>query len=126
MSDSGPVYLGSPKKSLEDVGTRFSHVNDLLDYLGDGLIAVNNSFKMYKNENDKLRADRLQTAIIMIEVYRDHLANRDGNACDFNLMLDSCAPDKAVMLQIRQEKIDALKKTQKTEKPEEGGDEITA
>ncbi len=35
----GPVYTPPEKKLLTDVGTRFDHLNDLFDYLNDGLLA---------------------------------------------------------------------------------------
>jgi hypothetical protein len=105
----GPVYVPPTKKLLTDTGTRFEHLNDLLDYLGEGIIAVQNSLKRYDNENDALRLKRLESAATLIQIYQNQMANVDGEKWAFNNMLDKCAPERGVLETIRRERIEALK-----------------
>jgi hypothetical protein len=91
------------------VGTRFDHINDLLEFLNDGIIAVDYSIETHNNDNDILRKKRLESAIAYIDIYRDKLTNVDGQKWDFNNMLDQCAPARGVLESIRKERIDALK-----------------
>jgi hypothetical protein len=120
--DYGPVYTPPAKKKLEDQGTRFEHLNDLLDYLGEGLIAVNNSLERYKNENDELRKKRLESSITLIKIYQDQMANIDGQKYDFNRLLDSCAPERGVLEAIKDERI-AKARAEKIDKAEKAAGE---
>lgn len=121
----GNAYVPPVKKLLTDTGTRFEHINDLLDYLGDGLLAVTNSLARYDNENDALRKKRLENSIILIEIYRDQMANVDGQKWEFNNMLDKCVPARGVLEEIRKERIEAAKSKQMArpleETSEDGG-----
>lgn len=108
----GNAYVPPVKKLLTDTGTRFDHINDLLDYLGDGLLAVTNSLARYANENDALRKKRLENSIVLIEIYRDQLADVDDHKWEFNNMLDKCAPARGVLEEIRKERIEAAKSKQ--------------
>ena len=111
----GPVYVPPVKKLLTDVGTRFDHINDLLDYLKEGLTAVIESIKRYDNDNDVLRKKRLENSITYAEIYRDHLANVSGQQFEFNTVLDTCVPARGVLEAIRKERVEAKKA--ETEKP---------
>jgi hypothetical protein len=95
-------YVGT-KKKLEDTGTRFQFLNDFLDYLGEGLIAVTNSLERYDNDIDKVRKVSLEKAIKLVQVYQDQMANRDGSKWDFNSMLDKCVPERGVLETIRKD-----------------------
>ncbi len=105
----GPVYAPPTKKLLTDTGTRFDHLNDLLDYFGEGLLAVTNSLLRHDNESDELRKKRLENTITLIQIYRDQLANVDGQKWDFNNMLDKCVPERGVLEAIRKENIERQK-----------------
>jgi len=118
--DCGLVYIPA-KKKLEDTGTRFEHLNDFLDYLENGLVATNNSLERYKNENDELRKKRLESAIALIKIYQDQIANVDGQKYDFDRLLDSCAPERGILETIKNEHIEAARKA-KIDKVEKDGE----
>ena len=103
----GPAYTAPVKKSLEEEGTRFAHLNDLIDYLGDGLIAVNNSLARYKNESDAARKTKLEGALALIQGYQEQMANYSGQKWAFNNMLDDCAPTRATLNAIKADRIKA-------------------
>jgi hypothetical protein len=105
----GPAYVPTVKKTLDDEGTRFIHISDLIDYLNDGLCAVENSLARYENTNDHLRKKRLENAIILVQNYRDFLANRDGQKWAMNNLLDACVPERGVLEGIRKARIEATK-----------------
>jgi hypothetical protein len=104
----GPVYVPPEKRLLTDTGTRFEHLNDLIDYLADGLVAVTNSLARYANPNDDLRKKRLEGALSLIITYRDQLANIDGSKWALNNLLDKCVPERGVIEGIRKDRIEAL------------------
>jgi len=105
----GPAYTAPSNKLLADTGTRFDHINDLLDYLNDGLVAVTNTIERFENAKDVQRMKRLEGAISLINVYRDQLSNIDGYKWDLNNMLDKCVPERGVLEGIRKARIEALK-----------------
>jgi hypothetical protein len=110
----GPTYIPPNKRLLTDAGTRFEHISDLLEYLNDGLVAVNFSLSRYTSANDDQRKVKLEGAIALVNVYRDQLANLDGNKWNLNSLLDKCVPEKGVLEGIRRERIEALKPAPKT------------
>ena len=97
------------KKSLEDTGTRFDHLNDLIDYLSDGLVAVTASLDRYKNETDSERKSKLEAALALLRVYQEQMAGYAGNKHSFHKMLDDCSPSKETLTQIREEQAKKLK-----------------
>jgi hypothetical protein len=101
----GPVYTPSKKKLLEDVDTRFNHLGDLIEWLNEGIEAVQNSLSRYNNKNDEVRLAGLQNTLTFVYTYRDVLANVDAEKWGLNQMLDQCAPDKSILEQIRRERI---------------------
>jgi hypothetical protein len=105
----GNAYTPPEKKLLTDVGTRFLHVGDLLDYLNGGLIAVENSLERFENGKDRERKKRLEGAISLINVYRDQIANIDGHKWDLNNLLDKCVPERGVLEGIRKARIETAK-----------------
>jgi hypothetical protein len=106
----GNAYVPpAKKKKLEDVGTRFDHINDFSEYLEAGLTAVTNTLALYPNTKDMLRKANLEAAIILLKVYRDNLADRDATKWEFNNMLDRCVPPRGVLEQIRKDRVEALK-----------------
>lgn len=105
----GPVYTPPEKKLLTDVGTRFDHLNDLLDYLNDGLLAVENSLKTYENIKDTQRRKRLVDVLSLIRLYQEKLSNMDGYKWDLNNTLDKCVPERGVLEGIRKVRIESLK-----------------
>ncbi len=109
VKDAIPAYTPPAKKMLTDIGTRFNHLNDLLDYLDEGVIAVTNSLKRYKNESDETRLKRLESAIILIQIYQSQMANWDNEKWSFNKMLDNCVPELGVLESIRKERVEKLK-----------------
>ncbi len=109
----GPAYIPPAKRLLTDVGTRFEHLNDLIDYLGDGLVAVTNSLVRYENTNDELRKKRLEASVTLVSIYREQIANIDGSKWDLNNTLDKCVPERGFLEGIRKARIDALKSTDK-------------
>jgi hypothetical protein len=117
----GPAYIPPEKRLLSDKGSRFDHLNDLLDFLNDGLTAVTNSLARYENTNDDLRKKRLEHAVSLVIIYRDQLGNIDGNKWALNNTLDKCVPERGVLEGIRKARIEALKTgvTQKSLPPED-------
>lgn len=113
----GPVYVSPARKSLEDVGTRFNHVNDLYDWLGDGLVAVTNSITRYNNEQDVVRKKKLEDCLLYLGIYRDQMAGIDGHQYAFNDMLDRCIPEPGVLAAIRKERIEAAKNNPQKDVP---------
>jgi len=107
--DYGPAYTAPAKKKLEDSGTRFEHLNDFADYLGEGLIAVTNSLERYKNDSDVERKVKLEGALALIKVYQEQMANYAGQKWEFNKMLDENVPTRATLDAIRAERIAAQK-----------------
>jgi hypothetical protein len=107
QGDYGPVYIAPTKKLLEDIGTRFAHLNDLTDYLGEGLTSVTNSLARYDNESDRTRKIKLEGALAFIRIYQDQMANYDGKKWEFNKMLDECAPTRATLDAIKADRIKA-------------------
>ena len=105
----GPAYVPPVKKSLDDEGTRFQHVSDFIDYLNDGLEAVTNSLTRYTNATDILRKENLESALKLAHVYRNQLANMDGQKWDLNNLLDKCVPERGVLEGIRRSNIELLK-----------------
>jgi len=105
----GPAYTTPSKKLLTDAGTRFEHLNDLLDHLNDGLLAVENSLERYENTKDTQRRKRLIDALSLIRSYQEKLANMDGFKWDLNNMLDKCVPERGVLEGIRKARVEALK-----------------
>lgn len=118
----GPAYTAPAKKLLEDGGTRFEHLNDLVDYLGEGLIAVNNSLTRYKNESDAVRKVKLEGALALIHIYQEQMANYSGQKGAFNKMLDTYVPTKETLALIRQEKLEKAKADKSDQKLGEGND----
>ena len=104
--DYGPAYVAPAKKKLEDAGTRFEHLNDLVDYLGEGLISVINSLDRYKNDSDVERKAKLEGALTLIKIYQEQMANYAGRKWDFNRLLDECVPSRESLDLIRQEKLE--------------------
>lgn len=102
----GPAYTAPEKKKLEDVSTRFVHLNDLTDYLSEGLIAVTNSLERYKNDSDVGRKAKLEGALSLIHIYQEQMANYSDQKWAFNRMLDENVPTKETLALIRQEKAD--------------------
>src|ERR1035438_7064555 len=94
----GPTYVAPVKKLLSDVGTRLDHINDLIDYLDEGLIAVTHSLERYANENDLSRKKRLESSLTFVGIYRDQLANVVGQKWNFNKVLDDCVPELDVQI----------------------------
>lgn len=105
----GNTYIPPEKRSLTDTGTRYEHLGDLLDYLNDGLVAVKYSISRYTNANDDRRKIRLEAAISLVNIYRDQLANIDGQKWNLNNMLDKCVPERGVLEGIRNARVEALK-----------------
>jgi len=105
----GNAYVAPVKKLLTDTSTRFDHINDLLDYLNDGLVAVENSLERYDNVKDAQRKKRLEGAIALVNIYRDQLANLDGHKWDLNNLLDKCVPERGVLEAIRKARIEPPK-----------------
>ena len=102
--DYGPTYVAPAKKKLEDSGTRFEHLNDLVDYLSEGLISVINSLDRYKNDSDVERKAKLEGALNLIRVYQEQMANYAGQKWEFNKMLDECVPARSVLDAIKADK----------------------
>jgi hypothetical protein len=113
----GPVYTPPVKKLLTDAGTRFNHINDLLDYLNDGLVAVENSLERYENAKDHTRRKKLIDALSLVRLYQEHLANMDGYKWDLNNMLDKCVPERGVLEGIRKARIEPTKALEKKAAP---------
>jgi len=105
----GPAYIPPAKRLLTDRGTRFNHLNDLLDFLNDGLVAVTNSLSRYENTNDELRKKRLESAVAFVTIYRDQIANIDGYKWNLNNTLDKCVPERGVLEGIRKARTEAPK-----------------
>jgi hypothetical protein len=105
----GPAYIPPEKRLLTDTGSRFDHLNDLLDFLNDGLTAVTNSLARYENTNDDLRKKRLEHAVSLVIIYRDQLGNIEGNKWALNNTLDKCVPERGVLEGIRKARIEKLK-----------------
>jgi hypothetical protein len=105
----GNTYIPPEKRSLTDTGTRYEHFGDLLDYLNDGLVAVNYSISRYTSANDDQRKIRLEAAISLVNIYRDQIANIDGQKWNLNNMLDKCVPERGVLEGIRKARVEALK-----------------
>lgn len=89
------------KKDLMDTGTRFQHLADFQDYLADGLQAVNCSLARYSNDTDEVRKRNLESAMKLLSIYQNNLAEMDKNKWDFNRMLDENAPTKEALNAIR-------------------------
>jgi hypothetical protein len=115
----GNAYTPPEKKSLTDVGTRFIHLGDLLDYLNDGLVAVENSLERYDNVKDTQRKKRLEGAVSLVNIYRDQMANIDGHKWDLNNLLDKCVPGRGVLEGIRKARVEAAKPEPTTPAPED-------
>jgi hypothetical protein len=105
----GNMYIPPEKRSLTDMGTRYEHLGDLLDYLNNGLVAVNYSIARYTNANDDQRKIRLESAIALVNIYRDQLANIDGNKWNLNNMLDKYVPERGVLEGIRRARVESPK-----------------
>jgi len=117
----GQVYTPPVKKLLTDVSTRFNHINDLLDYLNDGLVAVENSLERYENAKDHTRRKKLIDALSLVRLYQEQLANMDGCKWDLNNLLDKCVPERGVLEGIRKARIEATKTetAKKSDSPED-------
>jgi hypothetical protein len=124
----GNAYIPPMPKLLTDTGTRFDHVNDLMGYLNDGLIAVDNSLERFENVKDRQRRKRLVDAISLIHSYQEKLANMDAFKWDLNNMLDKCVPERGVLEGIRKARIETLSrasaKSLLPEPPEEDTDPL--
>jgi hypothetical protein len=107
QGDYGPAYTAPAKKLLEDVGTRFGHLNDFTDYLSEGLIAVTNSLARYDNESDRARKIKLEGALAFLRIYQEQMANYSGQKWAFNKRLDECAPTRATLNAIKADRIKA-------------------
>jgi fructose-bisphosphate aldolase class 1 len=114
-----PTYDGSTKaeQKLEDIGTRFNHLNDFLDFLTDGVLSVSNSLARYANDTDTRRLANLKAAVVLMEAYQNKLAKVEFYKWDFNKQLDECKSDQVVIAQIRQERIDKAKQAKAEDKP---------
>ena len=102
--DYGPAYVAPAKKKLEDTGTRFEHLNDLTEYLSEGLIAVTNSLERYKNDSDTERKMKLEGALALIRIYQEQMANYAGQKWEFNKMLDEYVPLRSTLDAIKADK----------------------
>lgn len=97
------------RKKLEDRGTRFEHLADFQDYVGEGLLAVTNSFRTYKNDSDKIKLVQMESVMRFIQKYQELLAldkdgrNYSGQQFDMNRLLDANVPTKEVLAAIRTE-----------------------
>ncbi len=103
----GNAYTPPVKKLLTDTGTRFAHISDLIEYLEEGLLAVENSLQRYANEKDSRRRDRLTATIALVHIYQESMANMDGYKWDLNNMLDRCVPERGVLEEIRRARIES-------------------
>jgi hypothetical protein len=65
------------KKTLQDVGTRWEHLSDLLDNWSIGVEVVRQSYARYPNDKDKLRLAQLEAAVKIIKMETDRLAEYD-------------------------------------------------
>jgi hypothetical protein len=104
-------FTPSVPKMLNDLGTRFRMLNDFQDYLGDGLVAVQNSLARYDNESDQKRKDSLEGALKLLNVYMGNLAQYDQHKFELNKLLDEHVPSKAVMDAIKAERAAVAKIT---------------
>lgn len=107
QGDYGPAYTAPAKKLLEDVGTRFGHLNDFTDYLSEGLIAVTNSLARYDNESDRARKIKLEGALAFLRIYQEQMSNYSGQKWAFNKVLDGCAPSKETLNAIKADRVKA-------------------
>lgn len=113
----GPVHRSETvkmdvpvKKKLEDVNTRFQHLSDLQDYLGDGLLAVQNSIARYSNPTDVTRKTQLEGALLFLDAYEKQMANYDGEKPTFNKMLDENSPSKVTLDEIKSDRAAAAER----------------
>ena len=101
-------FIPAAERKLDDVCTRYQVLSDLLDYLGDGLLAVTNSLVRYKNDFDYTRQRNLEGSIKLVQVYMERLGEMDRGKWEMNKVLDQCVPAKDVLEAIRKERIDRL------------------
>jgi hypothetical protein len=90
------------QKKLEDQGTRFRHLADLQDFIGDGLFSVENS--AYRNTQQNLiRKNFLGGILSFITAYQESLAldkhgrNYGQQKFDQNRLIDANVPTKAAL-----------------------------
>jgi hypothetical protein len=97
------------RKKLEDQGSRFQHLADFQDYIGDGLLVVNNSYSAHKNAADKMRGAQLEIVLRFTTAYQESLAldktgrNYMAQKFDINRLIDSNQPSKETLATIRTE-----------------------
>ncbi len=97
------------RKKLEDQGSRFQHLADFQDYIGDGLLVVNNSFRSHANAADKMRGAQLEIVLRFTTAYQESLAldktgrNYTAQKFDINRLIDSNQPSKETLATIRTE-----------------------
>lgn len=65
------------KPSLLDVGTRFKHYADLLDYFSDGVEANKQSYKRSPNPVCQLRLAQLEAAVLLLKKHVELLSDYD-------------------------------------------------
>ncbi len=119
--DLGPAYTAPVKKLLTDNGTRYGHISDLLEYLNDGLIAVEASIRTYETMKDQQRRTRLVGAIALVKIYQESLANMDGYKWDLNNMLDRCVPERGILEEIRRARVEARSDIKPSASDEDAG-----
>src|ERR1019366_3043450 len=84
------------QKKLEDQGTRFRHLADLQDFIGDGLFSVENS--SYRNTKENLiRKNFLGGILSFVTAYQELLAldkngrNYGAQKFELNRLIDAAS-----------------------------------